>query len=94
VHPSNEDRVVFVAAEANLTHCQTVAFLAGEMAFTHAAGISAREGEEQEFLEWAAAKGWHSARPSRPPATRNRKPGTRSRWTQLRLVDDVEDEPA
>lgn len=104
VHPSHADRVEFVAAEANLTHCQTVAFLAGEMAFTRAAGISAREAdEERAFLEWAAAKGWHSARPARPPAARNRKPGSRSRWTQLRLVDDVaeaqvehvvEDEPA
>jgi hypothetical protein len=87
VHPSYEDRVLFVAAEAGLSYRQTVGFLAAEIAFTRAAGIAAREADEEpEFLEWA--KEWLRAR--EPRLVHRPKPDPR----QLRLVVDVEDEPA
>jgi hypothetical protein len=86
-HPSHADRIVFVAAEAGLSLRQTVDFLAGEMRFCRAAGIAAREAdEEQPFLQWA--KEWLRDRESRP--VHRPKPDPR----QLRLVVDVEDEPA
>jgi hypothetical protein len=87
VHPSYEDRVLFVAAEAGLSLRQTVDFLAGEMRFCRAAGIAAREVDEAPaFLEWA--KEWLREREPRP--AHHPKPDPR----QLRLVTDEEDGPA
>jgi hypothetical protein len=87
VHPSHADRVEFIASEAGLSYRHTVAFLAAEMAFTRAAGIAAREADEEKpFLQWA--KEWLREREPRP--VHHPKPDPR----QLRLVVDVEDEPA